>query len=216
MQVSTFPATLSNPYENEAINKIYNQLFCDNIELYETPPIANTYPWNILFAEKPDEEQLQTVINDKELQSRHKILAYNLLAQNGVPTEEKELLGVIVEVALPEGLDVIAAFRDGTARYINYTGRMIVWETETEESIDLVSKLFSASRTVVDRIGPWDKTRLPFPQGDKVRLSFLVSDGLYFGEGPFEVLQKDQMGGPVINSAAALMSYLIDQSLAKN
>jgi hypothetical protein len=117
MQVSTqLLATASNPYQNEAINKIYNQLFCDNIEMYESKSIANIYPWNILFANNPDIEELETIIHDNTLQSRHKILAYNLLAAGGETLEEKELLGVIVEVALPGGLDVIAAFRDGTAR----------------------------------------------------------------------------------------------------
>src|SRR3954465_11435462 len=127
-------ATSSDPYANEAINKIYNQLFCDNIKLYESKDIENLYPWNILFATDPDIEQLKLIINDHSLQSRHKILAYKLLLAAGEAMGEKELLAVIVEVALPDGLDVIAAFRDGTARYINHTGKLLVWETETEES----------------------------------------------------------------------------------
>ncbi|MEO8772210.1 MAG: hypothetical protein ABI402_19075 [Ferruginibacter sp.] len=208
-------ATSHNPYQNEAINKMYNQLFCDNTEVYETTTGATEYPWNILFAENPNIEQLKAVTVDETLQSRHKILAYNILAAIGAPADKKELLGVIIEVALPEGLDVIAAFQDGTARYINYSEKLLIWETETAESRELISKLFSDSLNVVGKIGAWDKERLPSPANEKVRLSFLVSDGLYFGEGPFDFLQKDPMGGPVIGSAAALMNFLIESVVNK-
>ncbi len=213
--INSLIATSSNPYRNEAINKIYNQLFCDNIELYLSPANAADYPWNILGSDNPDIDGLKAIIDDNSLQTRHKILAYNLLAVNGVPAERKELMGVIVEVSLPGGLDVLAAYQDGTARYINYIEKLLVWETETGQSTDLVSKLFSDSSIVVSRIGPWDKERCPFPVNDKIRLSFLVSDGLYFGEGPFDVFQKDQLAGPVINSASELMTYLIDTALSK-
>ncbi|MBS1744507.1 MAG: hypothetical protein JST81_15875 [Bacteroidetes bacterium] len=217
MQATDFvSSTPNNPYINEAINTIYNQLFCDNAALYQMNADTSVYPWNILCSNNPAEADLRSVINDNALESRHKIIAYNLLQAKGITIAEKELLGVIVEVALPEGLDVIAAYRDGTARYINYTGKVLVWETETEESNNLVNKLFSDSRNVVTQIGPWDGERLPYPKGEHVRLSFLVSDGLYFGEGPFAVLQSDAMGGPVISDAAALMNFLIDQSFNKN
>ena len=43
------------------------------------------------------------------------------------PTPVVGVLGVIVEVGLDEGLDVLASYQDGTARYINYTGKMILW-----------------------------------------------------------------------------------------
>ena len=146
-------AASSNPYQNEAINAIYNQLFCDNVEVYESTTGATEYPWNILFANNPDIEQLKAITLDETLQSRHKILAFNILAAIGAPVDNKQLLGVIVEVALPEGLDVIAAFQDGTARYINYSERLLIWEAETPESSELVSKLFSDSLNVVNRIG---------------------------------------------------------------
>lgn len=38
-----------------------------------------------------------------------------------------------------------------------------------------------------------------------VRLTFLVADGLYFGEGPHAVLERDGMAGPVLAAATALL-----------
>jgi hypothetical protein len=205
-----------NPYNNEGLNKIYNLLFCDNIGLYKNeknPSLA--YPWNILFADKTGTTDLEKIINDESVETRQKILAFHLLSANGIKQSPKELLGVIVEVGLDDGLDVVAAYKDGTARYINHSGKMIIWETTTAKSNELVIQLFSAGENVINQIGPWDKERKTPPGKDMVRLSFLVSDGLYFGEGPFDALQKDHLGGPVIYYAGQLMSFLIQQTEKK-
>jgi hypothetical protein len=109
-------------------------------------------------------------------------------------------------------LDVLAAYEDGSARYINFSGKLIVWDMATPESEALVTNLFNAAEAVVASIGPWDQPRRPAPLTGVIRLNFLVSDGLYFGEGPFEILQTDPLGGPVIGAAVKLMSYLIHQA----
>jgi hypothetical protein len=75
-----------------------------------------------------------------------------------------------------------------------------------------VGDLFSAAYTLVEQIGPWEGERRPPPTAGNARLTFLVSDGLYFGEGPFDVLARDPMGGPVIDRAAKLMTFLIDNA----
>ncbi len=72
---------------------------------------------------------------------------------------EQELLGVIVEVALEDGLDVVAAFKDGSARYFNYSGKVIVAKSPSAESNALVRELFAAGENVVQQIGPWEDAR---------------------------------------------------------
>jgi len=44
-------------------------------------------------------------------------------------------------------------------------------------------------------------------------MTFLVSDGLYLGEGPFDALQKDPMGGPVLAKAAQLINLAVETGL---
>jgi len=46
-------------------------------------------------------------------------------------------------------------------------------------------------------------------------MTFLVSDGLYFGEGPFNALQKDPLGGPVLAKAAQLLQLSVKTALGK-
>ncbi|HUP13192.1 MAG TPA: hypothetical protein VM187_13285 [Niastella sp.] len=199
---------MDQPYRDQGLNKIYNLLFCDKIEPYRTANETSGYPWDVLMADKPEIAALNTIAMDRDLESRQRLLACHLLMQQNQTPDNQELMGVIVEVALPEGLDVLAAFSDGTARYINHSEKILVWETPTNESEQLIIELFNESVAVVNQIGPWEGERKPAPGTDMIRLSFLVSDGLYFGEGPFEVLQDDPMGGPVIQAATNLMAYL--------
>ena len=201
-----------SPYNDAALNVIYNQLFCDIPELYNNH--AAGYPWDVLFNNKSSHQQLLSLASDETAASRIKLLAYNQLKTKGYPVDSKELLGVIIEVGLENGLDVVAAFKDGTARYINQSGKLIIWETKTDESEKLVDDLFAASLLVVSKIGAWDKARLPQPGKDQIRINFLVAEGLYFGQGPFEVLARYAMGGPVIHAAQQLLVFLTDKALA--
>jgi len=79
--------------------------------------------------------------------------------QTGHKPAKKELLAVIVEAGLDKGLDVLASFNNGTARYINQTGKMLIWETTDQKSNELTKDLFLKSQNVVNQIGPWDKPR---------------------------------------------------------
>ncbi len=200
------------PYKNNAFNRIYNLLFCDDLDLFRQSIDGNvSYPWNILFADVPDQTALAAIIADPQTESRIKLLAYQLLEK----VSESNLLAVIIEVGLDDGLDVLAAYEDGTARYINHTEKLIVWETKTTRSQSLIEELFSTSATVVANIGPWEKERLAPPGLGELRLSFLVSNKIYFGNGPFNLLQQDPMASPVIDAATQLMQFLVEQKIGE-
>jgi len=201
-----------DPYKDSSTNLIYNLLFCDNIDLYKKntkPPY--TYPFDILFSEKSTISDLQKIIDDSTSDTRLKVLSYNRQLAGGHKPNKKELLAVIVEVGLDSGLDALASFNDGTARYINQTGKILVWETSDEKSNELTQDLFLKSQNIVNQIGVWDKPRRPAPTKGNVRITFLVSDGLYFGEGPIDVLFNDPMASPALTSATYLMKYLTEK-----
>lgn len=202
---------LPAPYKDEGLNNIYNLLFCDQPTLYKPESLPLSYPWNVLMSAAPSENELRKITEDESIETRQVLLAYQLLADQGYQAHGRELLGVVIEVGLDDGLDTLAAYKDGTARYINHSGRMIVWEAKNARAELLIDTLFDKSQSVVKNIGPWDKDRLPAPGVGNVRLSFLVSDGLYFGQGPFDVLEADAMGGLVIHAATRLMVFLTEQ-----
>jgi hypothetical protein len=205
---------LAGPYKDAATNLIYNLLFCDSLNLFKTttkqPPV---YPFDVLFAEKSAPVALLKIAASESAVTRTRIIAYNRLRTMGHKPDKKDLLGVIVEVGLDEGLDVVASYRDGTARYINYTGKLVVWETTTAASEKVTKELFSQSEPILSKIGPWNQPRRPHPAKGNVRITFLVSDGLYFGEGPIDVMFNDQMAGPALSAAGGLMKFLTEQVL---
>ncbi len=209
--------TPSHPYTEESTNHLYELLFCDHIEQYkQNHQQPGEYPWNILFSGQASPADLQQVVSDKTSEIRVKILACNQLLALGHQPNKRELLAVIVEVDLEGGLDVVASFQDGTARYINQSGKVIIWETQNEQSTALTQQLFQESAKIVQQIGPWNDVRRPHPTTGNLRITFLVSDGLYFGEGPSNVLFQDPMAVPALQAAGRLMQYLTEQVLNAN
>jgi hypothetical protein len=197
------------PYRDESANAIYDLLFCDSIEVFQkTVQSPRAYPWDILLDDSPGESDLKKIINDHELESRIKLLAYHILSTQGKKQADNILLGVVVELGLEEGLDVLAAYRDGAARYINYTGHIMIWDTHTVESMAITQQLFASSEKIVSQIGPWNKPRRVFPGKGDLRISFLVSDGLYFGEGPINTLFKDPLAAPALTAATSMLQYI--------
>lgn len=199
------------PYKNDAFNQIYNLLFCDDISLFRTTEAKKTeYPWSILSSPNATKEQLQKIASDKSLETRARILAYRELTKEE-NILDKQLLGVIIEIGLPEGLDVLAAYSDGTARYINHSQKLVAWEAPTNESNALIQKLLENSLNASNQIGLWDKKRKPHPSKDNVRITFLLSHGIAFGEGQCQLLSQDEIGGPILSSATQLMMFLTQQ-----
>jgi hypothetical protein len=158
---------------------------------------------------------LRQVLATTALESRQYLQAWQALRELGIqPTaaEAKQVLGVVVEVALPGGLDVLAAYADGSARYLNHSGKVIVWEGASDTVAALVHELLTAGQQVADRIGPWEGARPPRPTGDAARINLLTPSGLHFGEAPFGVLWNDALAHPVLAAAQALMIALMEHA----
>lgn len=199
------------PYADAAINHIYHLLFCDQPLAFKPRAGARAAPWQlVLYAEPVAPAAVRALADDQTAEGRVRALAYNWLRANGHAVPARQLLGTIVEVPLDGGLDVLAAYTDGGVRYINQTGKLSVFEGPVPQLQPAVTRLIDASRAVVARIGPWGKERLPPPPMGNIRLTFLVSDGLYFGEGLMARFQRDPMAGPVIQHAGELLQRVVE------
>ncbi len=155
---------------------------------------------------------LRALVELPGVETRQLLQAWHCLRLVGFkpdPKQAKRVLGVVLEVHLSSGLDTLAGYADGSARYINHGGRLVVWDAEDDEISDLISNLLCAGQRVVEVIGPWEEPRRPPPPKNHVRLNMLTPSGLHFGEGPFAALSADSIGGPAIAAGTKLMQALI-------
>ena len=215
MSIASTGHAVDGPYSDQSTNLIYQLLFCDRLDLYkENYSVDREGPWSALFSAAADPAPLVAIAEDEGQESRVRMLAFNALRVAGVSVPPKQYLGTIIEVPLAEGLDTMAVFADGGARYINHAGKVIVVEGSPNPFDDEINAVIEASKPIVAAIGPWDKERLPPPDEGNIRLSFLVSDGLYFGEGPMAAMQGDGLAGPLISAATRLLVKLVEQDMA--
>lgn len=201
------------PYGDDSANSIYQLLFCDNLALFKTHHGGDdAEPWTTIFSKSHDWAAVSRIAGDDKEESRVRMLAYNLLREAKKDVPQRNLLGTIIEVRLAEGLDTLAVFTDGGARYINHSGKMAIVEDGADLFKKEIAAVLMASEPIVAAIGPWDKPRLPAPIRGNIRMTFLVSDGLYFGEGPMEAMQQEPMAAPLIQAATSLLLKLVTQT----
>jgi hypothetical protein len=154
----------------------------------------------------------RSIVEQPGLEPRHYLQAWHFLRARGVqpPTDRaKSVLGVVVEVSLKEGLDLLAAYADYSARYYNHSGAGVVWEHPDTSLDSTIDTLLAAAGTIVAQIGPWKGERPGPPSTGQARLSFLTPSGLHFGQGDMGVLASDPLAGGLLRTATLLMQGLI-------
>jgi hypothetical protein len=184
-------------------------------------PAAITPPWDLFVSARShlaagDRDAAigcwQQILQQPDLESRMCLQAWHFLRQQGQnppPEVAKNVLGVVVEVGMPNGLDLLAGYRDHSARYYNYSSAAVIWEHPDTSLNPAIDQLLAASQAVVNIIGPWDKPRPDPPSGNIARINFLTPSGLHFGQAPMAALSRDPLAAQVINTATILMKALI-------
>lgn len=186
--------------------------------------LSETFPWSSFALARShlasgDQKAAigcwRQILEHPGLEPRQYLQAWHFLRQHGqLPPSDvaKQVLGVVVEVAMPSGLDLLVAYSNHSARYYNYSGAGVVWERPDTSLDATIDKLLDSAKRVVAKIGPWEQARPPAPPRDQVRLSFLTPSGLHFGQGPMAALSRDPLAGQVLHQATALMQQLIAKS----
>ncbi|WP_158643159.1 hypothetical protein [Pseudoduganella lurida] len=197
-------ASAAQPYRQDELNLVYQLLFCDDPQLMQASAASNA-----LFGAAPDPRVVQTIGEDPAEESRVRLLAWHWLRAAGQPVASRELLGVVVEVPLEGGLDVLAAYADGSVQYINQTGRLAVFEGAPEEVAQHGKLLVHAGIGLAAKGAV--KKRTPPPAFGNVRLSLLAADGLHVREGSFGEIDRDPLAKPVLQQAQRLLDTVVRQ-----
>jgi hypothetical protein len=154
---------------------------------------------------------LQKITEMSQLEPRHYLQAWHFLRQQGVtpPADKSKIVyGVVVEVGLKDGADIVAAYSNYTARYLHHTGNGVIWEGPDRSLDGEMEALLRAGQAVANKIGPWEQARPAAPRADHVRLNMLTPSGLHFGYGAWETLSREPMGKAIIDPATQLMVNL--------
>lgn len=193
------------PFVDAACNRLYNLMFCDKVETFREEAGATLEGvWTTLLAKQPYLAGLKSIAEDRSQESRLRLLAFNRLRDLRQQTTRQELLGVVIEIGTDNGLEVLAAYDDGRIAYVDYTEQPSPL-APAGALIAKVRQLLAVSRAAVERIGPWMQPRIAPPTLGMIRMSFLVSDGLYFGQGLINVMENDELAAPIVAASRELL-----------
>lgn len=142
-------------------------------------------------------------------ESRLRLWAATTLRAWGEPVASDEpMLGLVVEFPVENAIDYVAAYADGSARYLNYSGKAIIWDSpRTVDAVDaaVIAFLNSGMQVLPFTLeaAPWSPTATPritclSLMGNRA----LVPGGDPRGAAPFNTC---------IQRAVELMTLLIEQ-----
>ncbi len=149
------------------------------------------YPWVLMAAahvklrmeELAEAGRLLRAVTLISSEARMRLWAWHNLRMLGKypsPDLSRQVLGVIIEVPFEERMDVLAAYADGTARYLNHQGGTIIWDRLDELITPLVMTVIREAMP----IGAPQEDRMEDPvPPNQVRLSVLTPGGIHVWQG---------------------------------
>ncbi len=152
-----------------------------------------------------------------EVESRQVLQAWHFLRLHdvGPPADDAlRVLGGVVEVPMAGKHDLLAAYADGSVRYLNHGGNVAV--VEPSPDLPKVSQLVGIYLTMADNIarmaGPWDQPSLPPVPPGHCRVMALTPGGFRFGQGPEEQLRAQQVARDMLDAATLLLRQVVAAS----
>ena len=84
---------------------------------------------------------------------------------------------------MDQGPDTLAVFADGSARYINQAGSLLVWDRGSEQSDALIRHILDVAQPLVDRLPLRRRDPGALPARLEYRFTLLTRSGTYIGTG---------------------------------
>lgn len=149
---------------------------------------------------------LRSVLDTPNLETRIQLWVWSALRELGQtpdPGGAYEVLGAIIEFPSGGGYDTLAGYVDGSARYLNFSGAAILWDTEDATIKAMCQALVDSTIPASGRATP--RTSLSLPEGTP-QVTMLTRSGPYVIVSP-----PDSVIGP----GTALMMELMRRAKEK-
>jgi len=198
---------LSNTQHDE--DPLITLLFCFVSEDYLTDTSDN------LSEEQHKEDKLikELIGKTKSNDARYKLMAWNQLRKLSLFPDEsiaRTVHGYIFEMGMEEGVDYLAIYSDYTVRYFNRRGAKIFYNGDKPvEQLDCeIKNVLSTCEEIVNTLSVWEGGRRNPPKNGMARVNFLTPSGMFFGEGPFETLAKDDFLNTLISQTCNITELI--------
>lgn len=155
-------------------------------------------PWGRLVValakqsgKEPARDDLLALAGDRGTDPRVRMWAYTALRAEGwKPSEElaHELLGVVVEVPIKSSYDVLAAYVDGSVRFLGHVGQSSIVEGDGEPRPNVRAVLNAAASLSRAPVVAREKPAVQGPL-DHLRLSALTPAGVRRVEVPWSEVE---------------------------
>jgi hypothetical protein len=121
---------------------------------------------------------LEEVLRLPSSESRNRLWACNALRTQGAqidPILRDEVLGIVAETPIEGGLDSLATYRDGGARYVNRSGALIFYDPHDGRLKAQVSEVLSTATLLLPAVKPGEPRGQLGP--DSFRFTLLTCGG---------------------------------------
>jgi len=123
--------------------------------------------------------KLRSILGVPNLETRIQLWVWSALRELGKQPNanlRKEILGVVIEVPMRGAYDTLAGYEDGSARYLNFSGKAIFWD-KPDASIKLLCERLIAS-TIPESSGAVLRKDTVLPKSG-TQVTLLTRSGMY-------------------------------------
>lgn len=151
-------------------------------------------------------------------ETRIRLIAWSILRAAGVepdPSTAARPRGVVIDIAVDSGLDSVAGWEDGRARYVNEAGGAIVTtgtDAPDAKVREACEALVAAGRGVVDTTDAIVGPRPDPPRFGEAAIWVLTDGGIHGVTGSAARMSLDPLEGPVMALGVRLIQRLTDQA----
>jgi hypothetical protein len=156
-------------------------------------------------------EVLLEVAGNPNMETRILLWSWAALRRLGVHPksyEADDIKGVVIQVPMRSGVDVLAAYADGTVRYVNHSGKVIVWDITEVTITGIIRKLLESCKGL---FGVAVAASANHSVKDLIRVTLLTFNGNRFAEASMQSLASSPIN-QVLGVGAELIANLIKRS----